>query len=98
MEFRTTTFIIGTPGHSWQTVACSGMSIGHKSLIFAGKTIAGSAIELLTEPDLLKKVQNEFKDRLLGRIYKCPIPDDVKPPIEVAKAQAARAQAQIYPC
>jgi len=35
MEFGTSTYVLGTPGHSWQNVALSGMSIGHKSLFFA---------------------------------------------------------------
>jgi len=35
MEFSTAAAVLGTPGHSWHFVATSGMSIGHKSLIFA---------------------------------------------------------------
>ena len=88
MEFGTTTFVLGTPGHSWQAVACGGMSIGHKSLIFAAKTIAGAALDLMTKPELLEKVQDEFKERMKGRTYRPPIPDEVKPPLEVAKAAA----------
>ncbi len=55
MEFSTAAFVLGTPGHSWQTVACSGMSIGHKSLIFAAKTLAGSALDLIADPALIEK-------------------------------------------
>ena len=86
MEFGTTTFVLGAPGHSWQAVACSGMSIGHKSLIFAAKTMAGAALDLMTKPELLKKVQDEFRERMKGTTYRPPIPDDVQPPLEVAKA------------
>jgi len=56
------------------------MSIGHKSLIFAAKTIAGAALDLMTKPELLEKVQDEFKERMKGMTYRPPIPDDVKPP------------------
>ena len=90
MEFVTATKGVGVPGHSWQFVAFNGMSIGHKSLIFAAKTIAASAIDLLTKPELLKEVQIEFKERKGGRVYKSPIPKDLKPPLDVAK-QAAEA-------
>ena len=38
--FRTATFVPGTPGHSWQSTACAGMSIGHKGMIVAAKTLA----------------------------------------------------------
>jgi len=91
MEFGTTTFVLGAPGHSWQAVACSGMSIGYKSLLFAAKTIAGAALDLMTKPELLKKAHDEFKEQLKGRTYKCPIPDDVQPPLEVARAAAEAA-------
>jgi len=82
MEFSTTTVVLGTPGHSWTTVATSGMSIGHKSLIFAAKTMAGAALELMTDKDLLKKAQDELKERLAGRKYKSPVPPDAKPPLD----------------
>jgi len=81
MEFNTTTWVLGTPGHSWQVVAQNGMSIGHKSLIFASKVFAASGLDLLTKPDLLKRVRDEWKERLAGRVYKPPIPADLKPPL-----------------
>jgi aminobenzoyl-glutamate utilization protein B len=81
MEFSTTTWTLGTPGHSWQVVAQGGMSIGHKSLIFASKVIAASGLDLLTKPDLLRMVREEWKEQLGGRVYKPPIPVDLKPPL-----------------
>ena len=90
MEFGATTFVLGAPGHSWQAVACSGTSIGHKSLIFAAKTMAGSALDLLTKPEFLRKAKEEHEEEMKGRVYRCPIPDDVAPPLEMARATAAR--------
>lgn len=90
MEFGTATGLIGDPGHSWQTVAVCGMSISHKSMLFAAKTIAGSALDLLTKPEQLKAVKDEFRRRLMGRRYKSPIPDGVKPPHDIAR-EAAKA-------
>jgi aminobenzoyl-glutamate utilization protein B len=81
-EFYTTGSILGSPGHSWRTVATSGMSIGHKSLIFAAKTMAGAALELMTDVDLLKRAQDEYKKRLAGRKYKSPLPPGAKPPLD----------------
>jgi aminobenzoyl-glutamate utilization protein B len=92
MEFTTTAFVLGAPGHSWQHVACSGMSIGHKSLIFAAKTIAGTALDLMTKPELLKKAQDEFGKRMERRTYRCPIPDEIQPPLEVARVAAEAAE------
>ena len=90
MEFGTTAFVLGAPGHSWQAVACAGTSIGHKSLIFAAKTIAGLALDLITQPGLLEKANEEHKERLKGRIYRCAIPDDVYPPLEIAQRTAEK--------
>jgi len=83
MEFGTTTYVLGTPGHSWQNVAQSGMGIGHKSLIFAAKTIAASALDLLTKPELLKQAWEELKDRKKGITYRTPLPQDAKPPLDM---------------
>ncbi|MFX0056438.1 MAG: amidohydrolase [Promethearchaeota archaeon] len=88
IEFGTATGLLGDPGHSWQTVAVCGMSIGHKSMLFAAKTIAGAVIDLLNKPEQLKAVKDEFSKRLMGRKYKCPIPDGVKPPHDVAREAA----------
>ncbi|HLI50886.1 MAG TPA: hypothetical protein VKU87_03765, partial [Thermomicrobiaceae bacterium] len=71
----------GIPGHSWGIVAAGGMSIGHKGMLHAAKTMALTAVELFTNPDTLQQAQDEFKQRTGGKPYKCPIPDDVEPPL-----------------
>jgi aminobenzoyl-glutamate utilization protein B len=81
IEFGTTCTMLGTPGHSWQNVAQSGSSIGHKGLIFASKVIAVSGLDLLTRPEQLKRVRDEWEERLAGKVYKPPIPADLKPPL-----------------
>jgi aminobenzoyl-glutamate utilization protein B len=90
MEFRTTSLVLGAPGHSWQSVACSGMSIGHKSLIFAAKTLAGSALDLIADPGLIEKAEEDQKSRLKGQTYKSPIPDELGPALEAAREAAER--------
>jgi len=82
MEFSTATYILGTPGHSWQNVAFSGMSIGHKSLFYASKIIASTAIDLLTKPELIKEAWEELDKRKAGRVYRSPIPADLGPPLD----------------
>jgi len=92
IEFGTTLNVLGAPGHSWQFVAMSGSNIAHKSLVFAAKTIAGTGLDLVTQPELLTKAKAEHKDRLKGRIYKSVIPEDCRPPLDVAKVAAMKAQ------
>jgi len=85
MEFSTATAVLGTPGHSWQFTVSCGMSIGHKSLIFASKTIAASIIDLLENPETLNKAREELIMRLRGRVYKSPLPPKSKPPLDAWK-------------
>ncbi len=94
MEFGTTCNVLGAPGHSWQFVACSGSTIGHKSLIFAAKTMAGSILDLMTKPELLAKAKEEHKRRLAGRSYE---PGDVerKPPLELARETAEKLKGKV---
>ena len=92
VEFGTTVNVLGAPGHSWQFVTMSASTVAHKSLAFAAKTIAGTALNLITQPELLKKAKKEHADRLKGRTYKTPLPDDCLPPLEIAKVAAMKAQ------
>lgn len=81
-QFNTVSFVVGAPGHSWQNAACSGMSIGQKSTVFASKVMATTVIDLLTKPEVLKKAKDEWKERMKGRVYKSPLPPDLKPPLD----------------
>jgi aminobenzoyl-glutamate utilization protein B len=54
------TWIPGTPAHSWQAVACGGTEIGTKGMMVAAKTMALTAVDLYTSPELLKKAKEEF--------------------------------------
>ena len=54
------TWVPGTSAHSWQAVACGGTDIGIKGMIVASKTMAFTAIDLFTNPDLIKKAKEEF--------------------------------------
>ena len=87
LEFGTATNVLGTPGHDWRWVACGGMSIGHKSLIFAAKTMAGTALDLFTSPEMIKEAKAELKRRLGDQKY-VPVKPDDEPPLEIARAKA----------
>ena len=69
----------GTPPHSWQWVATGKNSIAHKGLIYGGKVIAMTALDILKNPELLEKAKAEFKNRLAGETYNCAIPKDKMP-------------------
>ncbi len=65
----------GTPWHSWPVVACGGMSIGHKGMIYAGKALAMTMLDLYTTPSLLIEMKAEFKERKGSFKYVPMIPE-----------------------
>jgi aminobenzoyl-glutamate utilization protein B len=97
VEFGTACNVLGAPGHSWAFVACSGSSIGHKSLVFAAKTMAASALDLFTDPELVEKAKKEHKERLAGREYTTHMPDDTMPPIEIAETAWKKLKGKTSP-
>ena len=78
-QITTTCWPLGTPGHSWQTVASSGSSIGGKGMIFAAKAMALAGYDLLTKPDLLAQAKAEFQRALGDRVYVSPLPPEATP-------------------
>ena len=78
-QLKTCCWPLGTPGHSWQTVASSGSSIGNKGMIFAAKGMALAALDLLTKPDLLAQAKAEFVRAKNGKEYVNPLPDGAVP-------------------
>lgn len=70
---------IGTANHSWQQVVCSGMGIGHKAMFCAGQTIAMTALDILTDSDLLNEAKAEFRQAVNHSPYFCPLPADLMP-------------------
>lgn len=58
---RTATWVPGTPSHSWQSAAASGMSIGYKGTQVAAKALALAAVELYTNPQLRQTARAEFE-------------------------------------
>jgi aminobenzoyl-glutamate utilization protein B len=60
VQLTAATFVPGVPAHSWQAVACTGMSIGYKGMMVAAKTIALTTAELFQSPATLQKAREEF--------------------------------------
>ena len=82
-----TTAPVGTPWHSWAVVACGGMSIGHKGMIYASKALAMTMVDLFEKPELVEEVKLEFQDRMGDKTYKAILPDGPPPvPDHVFKA------------
>lgn len=57
------------PWHSWAVVACSGMSIGHKGMIYASKALGMTMADLYTDNKLVEEVKKDFKINKTNPVY-----------------------------
>jgi aminobenzoyl-glutamate utilization protein B len=80
--FNTACFVPGTPGHSWQAVACGKTTIAKKGMVLATKTLAASAWDLFEQPDTLKAAKAELQKKLGSTPYKPLLEKDQKPPLD----------------
>jgi aminobenzoyl-glutamate utilization protein B len=79
---RTATWVPGTPSHSWQAIAAGGTTIGLKGMMIAAKTLAMTAVDLMTNPKLVADATAAFKQQVpAGWTYRSLV-GDRKPPLD----------------
>jgi aminobenzoyl-glutamate utilization protein B len=83
-EVTAATWVPGVPAHSWQAVACDGMSIGVKGMMVAAKTMALTGLDLFSDPAHLAQARAEFDRRRGGETYTFKL-GDRKPPLDYRK-------------
>jgi aminobenzoyl-glutamate utilization protein B len=82
MGLGAATWVPGTPGHSWQAVACGGTTIGLKGMVVAAKTLALTAMDLFTQPELIVQAKADFEARRGPDFHYVPLVGDRKPPLD----------------
>jgi len=83
ISFDVTTAPIDTPWHAWPVVACGGMSIGHKGLIYAAQILATTMVDLYENPKYIQAMKEEFEQKRKGVVYKPFVPEG--PPVIIKK-------------
>ena len=83
--FNACCWVPGTPGHSWQAVACGATTIGRKGGNLAARVLAATAWDLMTQPALLKDAKAEHDRRIGQRKYEALILPQQKPPLNYRK-------------
>ena len=83
LSFNVTTAPLDTPWHAWPVVACGGMSIGHKGLIYAAQILATTMVDMYENPKYIKAMKEEFEQKRKGVAYKPFVPEG--PPIIIKK-------------
>jgi aminobenzoyl-glutamate utilization protein B len=79
LHMSVTTAPAGAPWHAWPVVACGGMSIGHKGMIYAAKALAATMVDLFEDETAREAIRAEFKEKTRGEVYKPYIPDGPPP-------------------
>jgi aminobenzoyl-glutamate utilization protein B len=74
LHFSATTGVWNSPWHAWPVVATGGMSIGHKGMLHAAKTIAVTAVDLFQDRKLRDAIRAEFAEQTRGFVYKPWVP------------------------
>ena len=80
--FTTACTVPGTPGHSWQAVACGGTTIARKGMNLAARVIAASAWDLYHSPDTIAAAKQELERRLGEEKYQSLMLPNQKPPLD----------------
>jgi len=63
-----------SPWHSWVVVACGGMSIGHKGMLYASKALGTTMVDLFQDENLRNQIKAEFLKRKGNEIWQAMLP------------------------
>jgi len=86
VQARVATCAVGTPFHTWQTVAQGKSPAAHKGMIYAAKVMAATAKRAIEDKALRDAAWVEHRAHLAKTPYVSPIPEGVEPPI-IGKVQ-----------
>lgn len=79
--FTTACWVPGTPGHSWQAVACGATPIARKGMNLAARVLAATAWDLFSQPQVLAAAKEEHRSRLGNQQYESLMQPGQTPPL-----------------
>jgi aminobenzoyl-glutamate utilization protein B len=74
INLSVTTAPVSAPWHGWPVVACGGMSIGHKGMLYAAKALAATMIDLYRNPKTIDEIRREFDEDVKQSEFRSYIP------------------------
>ncbi len=89
----------GIPYHNWVAAVTPTSTIAHKGEIAGAKALAGSVLDFMTSPDVLKAAHDEFDQATKTTPYFSLVPDGQQPDIDLDKdimAQYRPAMSKFY--
>ena len=69
----------GVPWHAWPVVASGGMSIGHKGMLYAAKSLAATMVDLYRSDDERAAIRNEWLQDKGDQVYASFLGDTLPP-------------------
>ena len=79
IQLVVTTAAKKAPWHSWAVVACGGMSIGHKGMVYSSKAMGLTMVDLFENESLRQTMRAEFLGKKGTTVYKALLPDGPPP-------------------
>ena len=84
-QINTACYSFGAGAHTWQWVAQGKSFIAHKGYQKAGEILADAAFTFHEHPELIAQAKEELRQKLHGEVYKCLIPEEIKPHVSTVE-------------
>jgi aminobenzoyl-glutamate utilization protein B len=91
-------FPAGIPGvspHNWQAAVGKTGSIAHKGATAGAKVLSATILDLLTSPDLMQRVKEQFREDTKGTPYFSLLPAETKPPLDMNREMMERVRPEM---
>ncbi|MFJ5263015.1 amidohydrolase [Streptomyces sp. NPDC088387] len=88
---------IGTKMHTWSTASCAAAAPGQAAVLTAAKYLAATAVDLITQPERLKAIKDEFAQRTRDVEWRTALPEGYEPPMYEPPAWFLEETGQSWP-
>jgi len=87
----------GVPFHHWAAGIAEATDIAHRGTVAGAKVMAGSVIDLLTDPGILARAKETFREEVAGSTYRSLLPPEQKPPVDLNAEEMAKYRERMRP-
>ena len=84
-------------GHHWSAAIAVATPVAHKGIAAGAKAIAGTMIDLMTDPRQMRTVREDFATQVRGVTWKSLLPPGTQPPIFMNGEKMARWRPLLEP-
>jgi aminobenzoyl-glutamate utilization protein B len=91
-------FAAGIPGvspHNWQAAVGKTGPIAHKGAVAGAKVLAASVLDLMTSPELMQRVKEQFREDTKDTRYFTLLPADAQPPLDMNREMMERVRPEM---